>query len=136
MAFWRKKRRKKRAVALPPEAETKNQKNHTKKFLPVEVKLLAAEASVAGRAESDVAEIVGSGSSTVQRWANAYVEGGTRGAQESAHISRPRGHFISPSPQLASKNAATQTALCNFIRMLPSRTRYASLKSYPGGLPR
>jgi transposase InsO family protein len=89
MAFWRKKRKKRRT--LPPEAETTGQKNQKKKFLPVEVKLLAAEACVAGLAASDVAEIVGSGPSTIQKWAKAYVEGGSEALMRKSTSAKTRG---------------------------------------------
>ena len=89
MAFFRRKRKKKRA-ALPPEEETAKQKNQKKKFLPVEVKLLAAEAGVAGLAASDVSEIVGSGASTIQKWAKAYVEGGPEALMRKSTSAKAR----------------------------------------------
>jgi len=76
MALWKKKR-KKRRTSENSEAETTTKKRRRRRAFPIEVKLLASKACVAGLGASEVAELVGCGSSTVSLWCKAYREGGS-----------------------------------------------------------
>jgi transposase InsO family protein len=75
MPFWKKKRKQRNQPQRILEEENTPKKQRRRAF-PIEVKLLAAKACVAGLASSEVAELVHCGPSTVSAWFRAYREGG------------------------------------------------------------
>ena len=80
MAFWNRKKKEREPEAeedLRPLAGTRKTKR--KRYLPLEVKLLAMRAKEAGMSSARVAGIVGVAPGTVDNWARTYRESGPEG---------------------------------------------------------
>jgi len=84
MAFWNKKKKEEDLVSrstaqaeLRPPVRTSKPKK--KRYLPVEVKLLAMKAREAGMPSSHVAEILGTAAGTIDKWSRTYRESGPEG---------------------------------------------------------
>ena len=80
MAFWsRKKKKEQREPSAESRPRARRSRARKTRFLPLEVKLLALEALVAGLSPGAVAELAGVSPSTVSSWRRAYDQGGIRG---------------------------------------------------------
>jgi transposase InsO family protein len=73
MAFWN---RKKKDVKADVESSPGKQRGKKRKFLPAEVKLLAVQAREAGLTSREIAEVLGTGVATIDKWVRSYSEGG------------------------------------------------------------
>ena len=78
MGFWSRRKKKKSKSANADEAPPPAKKKGTRRNASVEVKVLAAEARVAGLSAKDVSDLVGFSAASVEVWTKAYQEGGPR----------------------------------------------------------
>ncbi len=79
MGFWnRGKKKKDKAAAGKSTAPGKQTNTGKRRHASVEVKVLAAEAKLSGLTSSEVSELVGFSSASVDVWTKAYQEGGPK----------------------------------------------------------
>jgi transposase InsO family protein len=86
MAFFSKKKKK---PQQPPIAVARTRRR-TRKVVPVEVKLLAAEAFTSGLTANEVSEIVGTAPTTVSNWARLLREGGAEALLRKSSSTKSR----------------------------------------------
>ena len=79
MGFWSRRKKSKGKASARSEASTSNQTTKGKRrHASVEVKVLAAEAHLAGLTAKEVGELVGFSGASVDVWTKAYKEGGPK----------------------------------------------------------
>jgi len=77
MAFWN--RKKKKDVKADVESPSGKKQSRKRKFLPVEVKLQAVQAREAGLTSREIAEVLGTGIATIDKWMRSYRDDGAEG---------------------------------------------------------
>jgi transposase InsO family protein len=80
MGFWRKKKKKEEGQTREEKSKERGPKGARKKrFLPLELKLLAIEGREAGMSAPEVSEILGIAPTTIDKWMRVYRAEGSQG---------------------------------------------------------